>query len=457
VGPDSAAVEERIAQYRAEMIFQAHLFPQIYAEYQAYLRRDGDPQSLLELQRERLADVLGHALRQVPAYRETGLLLDAGDPWRTLAQLPTITKADLRERLIDHCDDVIDPQRCRSVKTSGTTGEPLRIVHDFDHLRHTYALGLVRTHWTDLPLDRRVLYPFHTALDRWFEYTAPAYGLARIAEFGAVGDEAYWADVVGLVRGYRPQAIVGHPTRCLELADLLERHGGRGFAPPSLVNTWGERLGRAGADRLAGFFEAPVRDSYGMSEVGTIAVQCELSAYHVESERLWVEILDEAGAPVPRGQVGEVVITNLINRAMPLLRYRTGDLAALSEGACACGRPHLSLRLVEGREPGRLVLPGGRHLGVRAVALPLQALPLARYQVVQRAPEEIELIVDPLPGTDQELLEQARGQAQAAVAQVSDAVVRVTLRSDGAFERVGARKMQEFVSYVAGSGLDELV
>jgi phenylacetate-CoA ligase len=450
-------VEERIARYRAEMIFQAHLFPQIYAEYQRYLDRDDSPESLLELQRTRLAEILGHALRQVPVYRESGVRMDAGDPWRTLRQLPPVTKADLRERLIDHCDDVIDPKRCRSVRTSGTTGEPLRIVHDFDHLRHAYALGLVRTQWTDLPLDRRILYPFHTALDRWFEYTAPAYGLARIAEFGAVGDEAYWADIVRLVRGYRPEAIVGHPTRCLELAELLERHGGRGFEPPKLVNTWGERLGPAAATRLGDFFEAPVRDAYGMSEVGTVAVQCGLSAYHIECERLWIEILDETGEPAPRGQVGEVVITNLVNRAMPLLRYRTGDLAAFAEGACACGRPHRALRLVEGREPGRLVLPGGRHLGVRAVALPLQALPLARYQVVQRAPEEIELIVDPLPGTDHALLEQARGAAQAAVSQASDSVVRVTLRSDGAFERGGARKMQEFVSFVPGSGLDELV
>lgn len=434
------------------MIFQAHLFPQIYAEYQAYLARADDATGLRELQRTRLADVLGHALRQVPVYRETGVTLDAADPWRTLARLPAITKADLRQRLIDHCDDVLDPKRCRSVRTSGTTGEPLRIIHDFDHLRHAYALGLVRTHRTGLPLDRRVLYPFHTALDRWFEYTAPAYGLARIAEFGAVGDEDYWTDIVRLVRGYRPETIVGHPTRCLELADLLERHGGRGFEPPRLVNTWGERLAAAAARRLGGFFAAPVRDAYGMSEVGTIAVQCELSAYHVESERLWIEILDEAGEPLPRGQVGEVVITNLINRAMPLLRYRTGDLAALAEGACACGRPNIALRLVEGREPGRLVLPGGRRLGVRAVALPLQALPLARYQVVQRAPEEIELIVQPLPGTDQALLEQARGQAQAAVSQASEAVVRVTLRSDGAFVRRGARKMQEFVSYLPDAG-----
>jgi phenylacetate-CoA ligase len=441
-------VDERIARNRAEMIFQARLFPSIYAEFQRYAEREETEESLRELQRSRLAEVLGHALRQVPAYRETGIRLDPADPWRTLLQLPTVTRDDLRERLIDHCDDVLDPQRCRSVETSGTTGEPLRIIHDFDHLRHAYALALVRTLWTDMPLDRRILHPFQSPLGRWFEYTAPAHGLARIAEFGAAGDAAYWSGIVGLVRAYRPEAIVGHPARCLELAELLERHGGRGFEPPKLVNTWGERLGPAAAIRLGGFFEAPVRDAYGMREVGTIAVQCELSAYHVECERLWIEILDETGEPAPRGQVGEVVITNLVNRAMPLLRYRTGDRAALADGACACGRPHLALRLVEGREPGRIVLPGGRHLGVRALAWPLQTLPLARYQVVQRAPEEIELIVEPLPGTDQALLEQARGQAQAAASQASDAVVRVTLRSDGAFERAGARKMPEFVSFV---------
>ncbi|NUT34819.1 MAG: phenylacetate--CoA ligase family protein, partial [Hamadaea sp.] len=320
----TSAVQRRIARYRAEMIFQARLFPRIHTLFQRYLARPADtPDRLLALQRRRLTRTLDHARARVPAYHGSVGAGGNPDPWRVLAGFPLVTKAELRERLSDHCDDRIDPRRCRSVKTSGTTGEPLRIVHDFDHLCHAYALGLVRAHQDGLPLDRRILYPFHTALDRWFEYTAPAYGLARIAEFGALGDDAYWADVVRRVRGYRPHVVVGHPTRCLELADLLEGAGGLGFRPPRLISTWGERLSAGGARRLSEFFQAPVRDSYGMSEVGTIAGQCEHGNYHVEAERLWVEILSDTGAPVAPGEIGEVVLTNLINRAMPLVRYRT--------------------------------------------------------------------------------------------------------------------------------------
>lgn len=451
----SEEVQRRIDRYRAEMIFQARLFPRIYDTFQRYLRRPAEtPESLRALQRRRLTRMLSHARARVPAYHRDKDADGERDPWLELAGLPPVTKAALRERLSDHCDDRIDPRRCRSVKTSGTTGEPLRIVHDVDHLCHAYALGLVRAHRDGLPLDRRILYPFHTALDRWFEYTAPAYGLARIAEFGALGDEPYWTDVVARVRGYRPHVVVGHPTRCLELADLLEGSGGLGFRPPRLVSTWGERLSPGGARRLADFFQAPIRDSYGMSEVGTIASQCERGAYHIESERLWVEITGDTGAPAADGEIGEVVVTNLINRAMPLLRYRTGDLASFGAEPCPCGRPHRTLRLVEGREPGRLTLPGGVTVGIRAVALPLQALPLARYQIVEHRPGEVELIVAPLPEAAPELLEQARAQAQAALVQAAAGrVVRVTLRADGAFVRAGARKMKEFVSYVPGAGM----
>jgi len=444
---DNPAVLRRIDRYREEMVFQAQLFPSIHAAYLRYLRRaeTESAASLRTLQRRRLTRLLTHARARVPAYQ---LMMADDDPWRALATVPLVDKAGLRERLPEHCDDEIDPRRCRSVQTSGTTGEPLRVVHDYDHLIHAYALGLVRVRRAGLPLDRRILYPFHTALDRWFEYTAPAYGLARIAEFGALGDGAYWTDVVGRVRGYRPHVIVGHPTRCLELAELLERAGGRGFRPPGLVQTWGERLSPAGARRLGEFFEAPVRDSYGMSEVGTIATQCELGAYHVEAERLWLEVVGDDGSLLPPGGVGELVVTNLINRAMPLLRYRTGDIGTLGDTPCPCGRPHRVLRLIEGREPGRITLPGGVTVGIRAVTLPLQAVPLARYQVVEHAPGDLELIVAPLPGVPADRLEQARAQAQAALLAAGASTVRVKLRTDGAFVQVGARKMVEFISYV---------
>ncbi|NUR31997.1 MAG: hypothetical protein HOV83_40170, partial [Catenulispora sp.] len=98
-----------------------------------------------------------------------------------------------------------------------------------------------------------------------------------------------------------------------------------------------------------------------------------------------------------------------------------------------------------------LRLAGGVRLGVRALALPLLAVPLARYQIIQRAADHVELVVAPLPETTAAALEEARRRAEATI-HALDPGVRVQLRADGAFVRRGARKMEEFVSL-----LDELV
>lgn len=443
--PDPADVDERIRRYRAEMIDQGLLFPAIHREYTRY--RD-DRRPLRDLQHARLADLLAHALTRVPVYRALGTDPDAArsDPWAVLAGWPPVTKADVRSRLIDHCDDEIDPAQCRFVQTSGTTGEPLRVVHDVPHVAHAHALALRRIVGFGLPFDRKVLHPYHTSLDRWFEYTAPAHGFARIAEFGASGDDAYWADIVDRVRGYRPEVVVGHPTRCVELADLLSAAGAVGQVRPRLIMTWGERLTPVMVARLRDCFAAPISDMYGIREVGTVAAQCPRGRYHVEAERLWVEVLDANGRAVPDGTTGEIVVTNLVNRAMPLIRYRTGDLGALGGGGCDCGVPGPVMTIVEGREPGDIVLPDGSRVPVLPIVRLMQALPIERHQVVQTAVDQVTVIVKPAPGFTDEHATRLRRDA----ARMLGAAVRLHLDTSGGFIGYGRRKATDFVPLAAG-------
>jgi phenylacetate-CoA ligase len=440
--PAASEVDERIRRYRAEMVHQAMLFPSIYREYRRYHERRDNAESVRELQRVRLAELLRHAVTSVPAYRH--LPVDP-DPWAMLQRFPVVTKAELRTRLADHCDDGIEPARCRFISTSGTTGEPLRLIHDENHLVHSYALALRRVIRLGLALDRKVLHPFHTLLDRWFEYTAPAHGLARIAEFGAAGDRHYWADVVDRVRGYRPDVVVGHPSRVLELCDLL---GEAGPVRPHAVMTWGERITPGMAARVGSFFGTRVIDMYGMREFGTIATRCRYDGYHVEAERLVVEVVDEAGDPVPAPQVGELVVTNLINKAMPLIRYRTGDIGSLGAAPCECGAPQHLLSVVEGREPGTIVLAGGREVPVITVLRILQAVPIERYQVIQTAPDEIVLNVKPAPGFTAE----HEAQARAKLAGLFGDEVMVRWRTGGPFVRYGRRKATDFVPLTPPAG-----
>jgi phenylacetate-CoA ligase len=448
--PQPAAVEETIRQIRRETIDQGLLFPRIYQAFQEYQQRDNTPGTLRELQGRRLSAVLAHAIAQVPAYRErarAGELQrpDADDPWQALARFPLVDKPVLRARLADHCDDDLDPKSCRATTTSGTTGQPLRVLHDFDHLVHVHAVYLDRNARDGLGFDLKILHPYHTWLDRWVEYTSPAQGYARVALFGATGDAAYWADILDRIRGFRPEAVMGHPSRMLGLCDLL---GEPGKIQPLLINTWGERLSAAAADRLAGFFGAPVRDQYGLGELGAVASQCRHGRYHIEAERVWVEVVDPEGRPVPDGTPGEVVVTNLVNRVMPLLRYRTGDIGAITPSGqlCPCGMPQRTMQLIEGRVPADIVTPSGTRIPTMPLFRMLWNAPVERYQIVQTAPDTLRIVVRPTPEFGEDTAGLLRTQAE----QLIGDGVRVQVCTDAEFIQHGARKVVDFVPLPEG-------
>ena len=85
-------------------------------------------------------------------------------------------------------------------------------------------------------------------------------------------------------------------------------------------------------------FGVPVANGYGARDAGFIAHECPAGKMHIAAEHVIVEILDESGQSVPKGEVGEIVITNLDGYAMPFIRYKTGDLGALADEQCPCGR-----------------------------------------------------------------------------------------------------------------------
>src|SRR5207249_28486 len=84
-------------------------------------------------------------------------------------------------------------------------------------------------------------------------------------------------------------------------------------------------------------FATKVFNEYGSGELGSIAHECEEGSLHISAENMIVEVLD-GDRPCQSGEVGELVVTELNNYATPLIRYRTGDFAALSRAQCKCGR-----------------------------------------------------------------------------------------------------------------------
>jgi phenylacetate-CoA ligase len=135
----------------------------------------------------------------------------------------------------------------------------------------------------------------------------------------------------------------------------------------------------------------PVQDIYCCEELGYIASQCPLHEhYHVPSETVLVEILDEQGRPCAPGQVGSVVLTPLHSFAMPLIRYAIGDYAEVG-GPCPCGRGLPVLRRIPGRQRNRVVLPDGRHTWPDISALWAAILDVEQIQLIQRSPDHVEV------------------------------------------------------------------
>jgi phenylacetate-CoA ligase len=374
--------------------------------YQAFLDYRERTESLRELQRERLSALLGRVLLTVPVLRAKGLE-PADDPFETLARLPILTKQRIRDDYRGHFAEDIDPSDCASVVTSGTTGVPLKIVHNSEHFVQVNALALRRAFDYGLPLDRKMLRPFKSESDDWFEYTLPSAGFLRFAEFGFVTDEAA---IARRCREFAPDAVFTHPSRALALRDMVP--GLR----PRIVQTFGEQLIDGGRAAIEEHFQAPVRDCYGTNEAGTIAAQCpEFGSYHIEGERLWVEIVDADGRPVPDGVEGDIVVTNLFNTVMPFVRYNTGDVGALSSHKCPCGRDQKVLRLIAGRQYGAITLPDGSRVDVLRLVKLLDRVPLERLQVVQADTTELTVLVLPAAGCTDDDLRRAAEAANAAL------------------------------------------
>lgn len=429
-------VKDQLAQQALE---QALLFPDIYDERSRRARRQSTPEALLATQRQRLDRLLAHAFRQVPAYRRHGDRA-TDDPFATLRAMPMVDRDDLRRNTVDYCDDDIDPRTCRVAFTSGTSGVPLKIIYDRQFLVHSFASALARSEKIGLRLHRKILVPHQIWLADWFEYTAPALGLARVAEYGADADPEATVERLSF---FEPDVVMAHPSNCLGLAELLDRHGRR--LSPRVVQTFGERLQPGVRRRLSDSFGCPVLDMYGMRETNTIAAQCLAGSYHIDADRLWVEIVDGSGMPLPSGATGEIVVTVLTNLAWPLLRYRTGDVGSLGVEPCTCGSPAKTMTLVEGRDQGVMQFTNGVSIDVLSVARLIRREPVQRFQIIQRGDRVVELLIAP----EAEFSGSVAAALTESVRLMLPPEVRVILRTAATaddFVVNGKRKFTDFVA-----------
>jgi len=314
----------------------------------------------------RLRELFRRVRKMSPLYARR--LREVPDPQRLedIGRLPCTTAEDLRSRHQDMlCVSQDQVARIVSLASSGTTGPPKRLFYSdadleltMDFFHHGMA-ELVRPGQRVL-----ILLPGDTpdstgdllarALAR-MDVTAQVHGLVRAPE--AALEQAVAFDA---------HCLVGFPVQLLAMARQYEAVPARHWKPANLL-LCSDYIASSVARELVRIWGCAVHSHYGTVETGLGGgVECSARAgVHLREADLLFEILDpETAAPLPEGAWGEIVVSTLTRQAMPLVRYRTGDLGRLLPGRCACGSLVRRLDQVQGRLENRLQLADGSHLAM---------------------------------------------------------------------------------------------
>lgn len=164
------------------------------------------------------------------------------------------------------------------------------------------------------------------------------------------------------IEEHKPKIIESYPSRLFIMSKFLKKSG---ISLPSveIVITSSETLYRPQREKIENLLKSRIFDEYGQAEFTVYAAQCEKGSYHLSDELHLVEIIKNSegkGLKGDVGEVGEVVGTSLVNYAMPLIRYKTGDLAVRDEEyECPCGRALPVIRQIVGRANDIIVTRGG--------------------------------------------------------------------------------------------------
>lgn len=332
-----------------------------FSDGRAYFREalDVDRRNLQDnAQRKYLIRLLRHCREHVPYYRELMRQFPLGwekEPIAYLQTLPILTKGVVRQKFDELKSDDLARRKWVVNTSGGSTGEPVRFIQDRQYHRHLAALTDIHYLWLNhRPGDRMVMLwgserdilgGKATWRERVFSFL---YNQTVLNAF--LMTPARMGQFVDIINHVRPTLLLAYAQAAYEFAGFIEEQKLE-IRPPGAIMTSAGTLHDFMRERIEQVFRCPVANRYGSREISDIASQCREGGHlHVSATGCYVEIVDEAGRPLPPGTEGNIVVTGLANLAMPLVRYFIGDRGSLStDQVCVCGRRGQMLDRVTGR------------------------------------------------------------------------------------------------------------
>ncbi len=350
-----------------------------YARYREALALGRLPtEELRRRQFWQISSLLHYAYKYVPYYRnifeKLQILPEDIRSSEDFTQFPVLTRQDIQDNLSDLLSsNVLENMRYLNF-SGGTTGQPIRFYQDLrlrESMDSNWLLCLSFAGWrpSDMvisiwgnPRDNT-----SSAIPKGLRPWLAGHLLLNAFRYGK-DDLRAWLGVIGR---YRRVFLYGYSSVLADLAEFAEENGTKPGNVRGVITT-AERLRVPQRESIGQAFNCKVFDQYGSREVPAVSSECEHGNMHLLTHSAYAEFLPVTDEVYSEGlafeaegrktEMRRIVLTNLINRAMPLIRYEVGDFGAAKDGACPCGRSFPLMEMGVGRLGGTLRLPDGRRL-----------------------------------------------------------------------------------------------
>lgn len=325
-----------------------------------------------------------------------------------IQKLPFITKNDLRD---NYPNDIIpnnfDKKNGFLISTSGSTGKPVFVYYDLlsaiksleCFVRGLKAYG---GNWRKtrivLIVDTDPGSAEHAIFKKSAMMLLKKFIKLENIKYLHIGEKPEF--LIKKINDFNPEFLGSYPEMLRNLANLKINGYGKDISPKYLFSS-GAILDRYTKNYVEKAFGTRVLDYYGTTEAGPLAFECLEGNYHIHSDFVNIEFLDENNQPVNFGEPGHIIVTKLYGHGTPIVRY-TGidDIAIPTEEKCNCGINTQIIKKIEGRSIDLIYLPNGNILsplcitGIPAKVMEdLNTYKIEQFQIIQKKVNEIEVLI----------------------------------------------------------------
>ncbi|WP_417544106.1 hypothetical protein [Marinobacter sp.] len=338
------------------------------------------------LQKKLLTATLDNATRNVPAYQH--LRSDQPD----LSLFPLLDRQQVANNTKQFISSKFDVSNLIALYTGGSSASPLKVYISKMTRQKTYSFWQLFYDNMGFNIgDRKASFVGRKLQEP--DNNLPPFWRYNIADkqllFSSYHmEEANLPLYVDKLNEFKPKVVEGYPFSVYRIAEHILNNSLTLSFTPAGISTSSENFSKHHRKVIESAFQCRVFDQYGSAESVVFASECAHGTMHIEPEYGILEVLTETGEITPTGK-GELIATTLLNDAMPLIRYRIGDLGVITEESCLCGRGTSVLKELHGKV-GAVVINEGRQAPTAAIAIAFEYLEgIKNAQIIQNEPNAV--------------------------------------------------------------------